>query len=370
MLSVVRDPEGVGRRGRVRAGSLFAPWLLFAAACAVMMGLWPGEETVPYHLGYAAFALAYGLDVWTLRRALAGLTGYTVATGAVLVQRAASGVVAWEETSEIPMMLLIMLLMVWHVRRRQESLAEVTRMAVTERERSRARELLARMTSHEMRTPVTIALGYLDLVLSGERDASRRADLAVVQDELNRLSRGVDRMVRMIRAHESAPRRAVDLDRVLRQSAERWSAVADRRWVVTSHVGTQVCAPERLRAMVDTLVENSVRYTGEGDTVRLVALELPDGLAVGVADAGPGLPEELVRSVNEPGRPVTADSAAARIDPLAQTGLGLELVREVARAAGGRVVAGRSAEGGALVLAVVPRHVRGACSGPPTPSRW
>lgn len=355
MLSFVRDREG-GGRGRGRAGSLFAPWLLFAATCAVMMGLWPGEETVPYHLGYAAFALAYGLDVWTLRRALAGLTGYTVATGAVLVQRAATGVVAWEETSEIPMMLLIMLLMVWHVRRRQESLAQVTRMAATERERSRARELLARMTSHEMRTPVTIALGYLDLVLSGERDASRRADLAVVQDELNRLSRGVDRMVRMIRAHESAPRRAVDLDRVLRQSAERWSAVADRRWVVTSHVGTHECAPERLRAMVDTLVENSVRYTGEGDTVRLVAFEVPGGLAVGVADAGPGLPEELLRSVNQPGRSAPADTSAARIDPLAQTGLGLELVREVARAAGGRVVAGRSAEGGALVLAVVPRQ--------------
>ena len=349
--------------------ALFGSWVGFAALCTVVMGLWPGEETVPYHLGYAAFALAYGLDGWTLRRALGALGGYTVASGVVLVERAAAGVIAWEETTEIPMMLLLMLLMVWHVRRRQESLAQVTRMALAERERAHRRELLARMTSHEMRTPVTIALGYLDLLAADERDPDRRADLEVVQDELNRLSRGVDRMVRMIRAQDRAARRPLDIARVLHQTADRWGTIAERRWVVDSTAGTHACAPERLRALLDTLVENSVRYTRTGDVVRLLAFDLPGGLAIGVADAGPGLPPALACALN--GEAVPSSDGPAVIDPLAQTGLGLELVREVAGAAGGRVAAGRSAEGGALVLAVVPveEPVAATLARPEAPAR-
>jgi signal transduction histidine kinase len=162
-------------------------------------------------------------------------------------------------------------------------------------------------------------------------------------------------MVRMIRAQDGAARREVDIGRVLEQTAERWSTVAERRWVVHSSAGVHRCAPERLRALLDTLVENSVRYTRDGDVVRLLAFDLPGGLAIGVADAGPGLPPGLARALNGgpevPGPPVDGPGV---IDPLAQTGLGLELVREVAGGAGGRVAAGRSAEGGALVLAVVP----------------
>ena len=72
------------------------------------------------------------------------------------------------------------------------------------------RERLARLTSHEMRTPLTIATGYVDLLLEPgpKADESMRADLMVVHDELSRLARTADRLVRMIRLQDHLPARA------------------------------------------------------------------------------------------------------------------------------------------------------------------
>ena len=115
---------------------LLVPWLVWAAVCLMAMAVWPGEETIPYHLGYAGLAVAFGLDTWSNRRAYLALAGFTLGTGFVLVQRAGSGVIAWEETAEIPLMCLLMALMVWHVGRRHSALARVTELA--ERERDQA----------------------------------------------------------------------------------------------------------------------------------------------------------------------------------------------------------------------------------------
>ena len=158
-----------------RVGSdLYLPWLVVAAGCTGLMWAWPGDETIPYHVAWAAFALLYGLGDWPLRRAVTGLTLFTAATGAVLVARAATGVIAWQETAEIPLMSLLMVLMVWHVQRRQKALAEVTLLARRERDLAQGRERLTRLTSHEMRTPLTIARGYVEMLLAGERDPERR----------------------------------------------------------------------------------------------------------------------------------------------------------------------------------------------------
>ena len=67
---------------------------------------------------------------------------------------------------------------------------------------------------------------------------------------------------------------------------------------------------------------------------------------MGVADSGSGLSDELVALIN--GCP--DDDLQTPRDELSQTGLGLSLVRGLVTARGGRLVAGRSPEGGALML--------------------
>ena len=334
---------------------LFAPWLALALVCAVLMVVMPGGETVPYHLGWMAIALAYGLEAWPWGLALLGITAYTVLTGAILVLRAAGGIIAWEETTEIPMMSLLMLLVVWHIRRRHVAFAGLTEASRRDRARAAQREQLSRMTSHEMRTPATIAKGYAELLLQDETDPYRRDDLRVICEELDRLVLTSDRLVRMIRLEGSDQRDLVDLDTLLQDTVERWSVVADRSWTSESSVGAHPCHRERLRACLDTLVENAVRYTGEGDSIRISGTRCGDLVLIAVADSGPGLEQDLVQALNrDQVRPPGGDRGYRTADPKAQTGFGMAILHEVVRLEGGMVRAGVSREGGALVVMAIP----------------
>jgi len=314
------------------------------------MWLWPGDETIPYHIAWAAYALMYGLGNWTLRRAISGLAVGTVATGVTFVSRASGGVITWQETAEIPLMSLLMVLMVVHVRRRQLALAAVTVMAERERAQSRDRERLTRLTSHELRTPLTIARGYLELLLAREEDPFQRRDLEVVDDELARLTRVTERLVRVIRLQGDAAIERVDANAVLRQTAERWAPVAPRRWTVEAFAGSYDGSAERLRATLDTLIENALRYTTDGDTIRLIGRRIGDRLDIGVADSGSGLSQEQIDQINDAG----GEQDDAPSDPLSQTGLGLGLVRGAVAARRGRLVASRSREGGAQLVMELP----------------
>jgi len=331
---------------------LFAVWVVMAVAETASMWLSPGDETVPYHLGYIGLAIAYELEVWPPRRANAALIAFTAVTGAILVLRAAQGEIAWEETGEIPLMSGLMFIVMSSVRRRHEALETLARVAAKERLRASLRERLTRMTSHEMRTPATIASGYTELLLAQETDDQRRGDLEVVQAELRRLVLASDRLVRAIQIPEQDARGPVDVGRLVRETVDRWHVVADRHWVADADAVQLVCSADRLRAALDTLVENALRYTEDGDTIRVVARTFEDHLTIGVADSGSGLHPQLAQSLNGV---LAADGRRyVAADPKAQTGFGLALVDEVASVRGGHLVAGRSAEGGALILMLLP----------------
>jgi two-component system OmpR family sensor kinase len=349
----------VSHHGATPRTRLFVPWVVGALACVGWMWLAPGQEVVPFHLIWIGFALAYGFEPWPLPQTVVALAVVTLVTGALLVSRAAAGVIAWQETTEIALMLLLAVLVVWHVQRREAALRVVTVLADREAASAARRVRLARLTSHEMRTPLTIASGYVELLLGRQPEPEVREELEVVHDELGRLSRASDRLLRTIQLGERLERSPVDVDALLRETAHRWAAVATRTWEVDAHAGTVTASAERLRACLDTLIENAVRYTDAGDTVRLYGARAEDHLLLGVADAGPGLDAALATAVNAR-RPHAA--YLSRDDggngPRSQTGLGLALVQEIMEARSGRVIVGRSREGGALVLLVMPSEPR------------
>ncbi len=338
-----------------RPPRLFVPWVVLATICSALMWLSPGDETIPYHIAWIGAALAYGFDPWPPRRTFAAISLYTLVTGGILVLRAATGEIAWEETAEIPLMAILVLLSMWHVRRRQSAMAQLSRVAEGDRMRAAQRERLSRVTSHEMRTPLTIATGYLDLLLVDEPEGDRRADLLVVQDELGRLSRAGERLLRMIRLQDDLWPEQVDLGSLFDQVADRWATVADRRWVVQCDVGACLVSSEQVRAGLDTLIENALRYTRSGDVIRLVAFRSAGALHVGVADSGPGFSDELAAAINRQDFRTAQQLSESSLG--GQTGLGLGLLHELVAANDGKVIAGRSAEGGALVLMVTPQPV-------------
>lgn len=327
---------------------LFWPWVVWGALSIAGMTLAPGQETIPYHLGYAGLALASGLDSWTHPQSVSALGGYTLLTGAVLVSRAANGTIAWGETAEIPLMCVLMVMVFWHMERRNNSFGHATEVADRERSQRERRERLVRITSHEMRTPLSIASGYVDLLCAETVDPKSREDLEVVREELDRVSMATGRMLRLIRLYEDLPVAPVDIDDMLQVTATRWHVVADRRWQVESAVGVVNANEERIRACVDTLIENAVRYTEPGDVIRLFAHDSGGVNVLGIADSGEGFTDAQLESINARGSDV--DLAVPLVsDPRSQTGLGLSLVREVVESRGARLVAGRSREGGAEV---------------------
>ena len=338
-----------GHEGRPRQ-RLFVPWLMAWTACVTVMWVWPGVEVVPFHLAWIAFALIYGFEPWPVPQTLVALAVTTAGAGVVMVLHALDGTLAAEELAEIPLMLIICLLVVWHVQRRDAATRRAAVLARREVGAAERRERLARLTSHEMRTPLTIATGYVDLLIDeGRVDDVVRADLLVVRDELGRLRRTCDRLVRMIRLQDFLPAGPLDVDRLLEATAQRFSTLAERTWVVESDVGEVHGSAERLRACADTLIENALRYTDSSDTIRLLAFRDGEEFWMGVADSGPGLRDDVARRLNglDPG-------PTASTDEHSQTGLGLDLVGDIVRARRGRLHAGRSREGGALLVVRLP----------------
>jgi signal transduction histidine kinase len=311
----------------------------------------PAGEVVPFHLIWISFALAYGFEPWPVRRTIVSVGIVGAVSGGALVREAWIGYVAWEETTEIVLMMVLTLLVVWHVQRRQRAVVETTLMAERSVADARERERLARLTSHEMRTPITIASGYVDLLLAHEDRPESRADLEVVRDELGRLARAGERLVRTIRLHDLLPGGQVDLAELVRETVARWATVATRSWVVDACGGTARASEERLRACLDTLIENALRYTGPEATIR-VAARVDDGaVLLLVADSGPGFAPEHAAALNDRLR---RSEWGGAIGVQGQTGFGLGIVREIVSSCGGGLGFGRSREGGALVVVRLP----------------
>lgn len=339
-----------------RPPRFFLPWFCSAVLCSALMWTSPGEETIPLHIGWVGLCLSYGFALWPLRITVLSIAGYAVVSGSVLVVRAQNGVLGWQETAEIPLMATMAFVMAWHVARRVEAMERVRGLAAAERTRLQDRERLARTYSHEMRTPLTIARGYVSLLQAQPLTPEQLADLTVVDDELSTLERVGDRLVRMLVVADLYVREAVDVDALITEVTRRWRTVAQRQWVVDSRLGELCCSRERLRMCLDTLIENALRYTDEDDTIRVFAHEEDGEVVIGVADSGTGLPDTLRADINRPSSGATPEEAGSAIaDMKAQTGLGLALVRQVAEARGGLVRAEQAEEGGALIAMVVPR---------------
>ena len=334
----------------------------------------PGAQTIPYHLGWAGFALAFGLGTWSRWQLVTALAWYTLATGAALERSWLLGHIGWDETTEIPLMFLLTLLMVWHVRRRQAALGHITKLAERDVQACLDREQVMQLTSHELRTPLTIARGYVELLQARAVEAvelENQQDLSVVADEIERLSRVSERLVRMIRMQDDTTSEMVDVDEVMAQAVEGWRVVADRRWVLEARAGCVLGSPERLRTGLDTLLENAIRYTSVGDTIRLAGSRQLHDVLVGVFDSGIGLTDDQIMAINSGEEsalsPTSAETAtgtvAGRIAPaeaeggLRGTGLGLSIVRALANARGGTLHASHAPDGGAAMVLTFPQNL-------------
>jgi signal transduction histidine kinase len=207
--------------------------------------------------------------------------------------------------------------------------------------------------SHQLRTPLTVARGHLEVLgRAGVEDPSEvRATIDVAIGELDRMGDLVERLLVLGRAREPVRRdiHDVDLRAFFSDLFRSCQVIADRHWVLDPVPDAVVSFDEtEVRGAVLNLIDNSVKATGSGEAVAISTALTATHLTISVEDSGRGIPETHREAVlNRFVRPGGSSGAG--------TGLGLAIVSAVAHAHGGAVTVSTSRYGGAKVTMTLER---------------
>ena len=210
---------------------------------------------------------------------------------------------------------------------------------------------------HELRTPITVVRGHLELM--GDDPAEREQTVALVTQELDRMARIVTDLLALAKADRpdfvqlDAP---VDLTQLTLDLDAKVQQLAERRWQL-SHVaeGTAVVDAQRITQAVLQLAHNAVQHTRPGDAITLMSrfVEAPGQgrlLQIGVTDTGSGVaPEDRERIFERFAHGTPADGSRHT-----GAGLGLPIVKAIAEAHGGRVQVDSPPGQGATFTLVIP----------------
>ncbi len=136
-----------------------------------------------------------------------------------------------------------------------------------------------RNCSHEMRTPITVARGFAEMVRSALPTQQSRDDIDVVVDELDKLAAMARRLLVLADAYESTDFDLAPVDLGRPRPALDPALAADRRppWVLEAPSAVVEADESRLEAAVDALVENAVKFTVDGDVIVMRSCPLRGG---------------------------------------------------------------------------------------------
>ncbi|MGH9040130.1 MAG: HAMP domain-containing protein [Acidimicrobiia bacterium] len=203
------------------------------------------------------------------------------------------------------------------------------------------RELVADL-SHRLRTPLTAL--RLDVEGVGDPEDARR-----LSEDVDELQRAVDAVIRQARRPvRSDVGPLADPATVARARVEFWAPLAEdqgRRWALEVNAENTVVAVsvEELEAALDALLGNVFQHTPEGTAFRVVVIPRRGGGArLAVEDEGPG---------------VSGDKVARGTSGTGSTGLGLDIARRTAEAAGGALTISEGRRGGARIELDLPPAV-------------
>ncbi len=204
--------------------------------------------------------------------------------------------------------------------------------------------------SHELRTPITIVRGHIELL--GNDPQERLETVALVIDELDRMSRFVDDLLLLARAeHEDFLRPAeLELGALTDELLDKADALGKRPWQLEARGDARLVADrQRLTQAVMGLAQNAVQHTDEGDPIWIGSAVDGNEARLWVRDRGPGVSAADAEHIFE--RFARASTSRRRSDG---AGLGLAIVRAIAEAHGGRVELDSRPGRGATFTVVIP----------------
>lgn len=198
-----------------------------------------------------------------------------------------------------------------------------------------ARRELVMQVSHDLRTPLAALQGYLETMLIKQDELSyaegrRQLELALRHGQ--RLGRLVDELFELATL-ESRPElqfEAFSLGELVQDVTQKFRLEAERKQVRlrteipadTPFVSADIGLIERV---LDNLIDNAIKYTPAGGTIRFTVVPGPTGVEASLSDTGPGIPAEDLAHIFD--RFYRVDDHGHRA--VAGTGLGLTIARRI-----------------------------------------
>jgi signal transduction histidine kinase len=203
---------------------------------------------------------------------------------------------------------------------------------------------------HELRTPITIIRGHLELMSDDPVDQQETRSLVI--DELDRMNRIVDDLLLLAKAErpDFLQLETLDAGSFTEELFAKARALADRNWKLDSKTrGNIVIDRQRITEAVMNLAQNATQYTGRGDTIALGSVIVRDKIRFWVRDTGEGIaPEDQQRIFQRFAR---ASNSRRRSEG---AGLGLSIVEAIVQAHGGEVILRSHLQVGSTFIIVLP----------------
>jgi signal transduction histidine kinase len=203
---------------------------------------------------------------------------------------------------------------------------------------------------HELRTPITIIRGHLELM--GDHPEEIEETLVLVMDELERMNRFVNDMILLAKAEhpDFLQLETVDVCALTEELFAKVQALGDRNWQLQAIAKGKIVADrQRLTQAVMNLVQNATQHTKDTDTITLGSAMHQGKVSFWVHDAGEGIAEADQQRIFQR----FARSAKNRRRSEG-AGLGLSIVQAIATAHGGKVTLESQLGAGAKFIIILP----------------
>jgi heavy metal sensor kinase len=227
-------------------------------------------------------------------------------------------------------------------------------------------------SSHELRSPLTVIKGNLELWRKARSEEDRQIAAAAIEQETARMTRLVENLLFLaqmeatpVRSAQPVLREPVELDSLLLMVYQQARAIGRGHQITLAHEDVVTVQGDRdqLQQLLLNLVDNAIKYTPTGGTISLGLYGAGDWARLEVSDTGIGIPTDDLPHIFD--RFYRSDKARSRT--MGGAGLGLAIVREVAEAHGGRVEVFSTPGEGTLFRVWLPRQAGQAALPDPAP---
>jgi len=310
-------------------------WAIFVGLNLVAMRLIPAWGSIPFLIIWISLITVYGFRLWRLGSTVLTVSLVSLATGGLIGWQVLRGEQDGDYLAEVPLLAVMFVIVVWHARRRQAALEEIRRVSEHNLVLLDQQRRFLQDVSHELGTPITIALGHAELISHAATDQTIARDARVAVEELLRMRRLANRLVLL--ASTDSPdflhRAPVDTAELMMEILHRWSQTP-RRWSLGTLTDARVQADrDRLTVALDALIENAVDHTDTGGRIELSARRQGEQVVLGVRDSGAGIPAAEIGQIFDRFTRV----GKGRSRQTGGFGLGLAVVKAIAEAHQGAV---------------------------------